>query len=174
MPGFFKYTFTDAVRALQERYGSRTSYARVEADPRQSDPSLGADEIEFVRGRDSFYIATVTSDGWPYIQHRGGPKGFLQVIDSSHVAFSDYEGNRQYMTMGNLQTNDRVALFLIDYPTRTRLKLLGRAHFTSSEDARIERIVRIEIVGWDWNCTQHITPRFTIEQLLSAGVIESK
>jgi uncharacterized protein len=175
MSAFFKIAFTDAVRALQERNGSRTSYARIERS--EADASLGSEEVDFIESRDSFYIATVNSDGWPYIQHRGGQRGFLRAIDSTHLAFADFGGNRQYLTVGNLQTNDRVALFLMDYPTRTRLKILAHAGVISCDSdpelamalspeeyrAKVERIFLLQVVGYNWNCAQHITPRYTLE-----------
>lgn len=182
MPGFSKIAFTDAVRALQERYGSRASYARVEARE-GDDVSLGTEEIDFIESRDSFYLGSVTSDGWPYVQHRGGPRGFLKAIDATHLAFADFGGNRQYISLGNLATNDRVSLFLMDYPTRTRFKVLARARVVDPADdaglaaklappdgyrGKVERIFVLEIAAWDWNCPQHITPRYTAEEIEAA------
>jgi uncharacterized protein len=179
MTQFAKFAFTDNVKALQERYRSRASYARLEAsDP--DDASLGADEITFLENRDSFFWATINSDGWPYIQHRGGPRGFLHVLDPRTLGFADYLGNKQYITLGNLQTNDRVAMIFVDYPTGDRLKILGHARAVDVEAeptiaarlqppadyrARVERLFIVEIVAWDWNCNQHITPRYTIDEL---------
>ena len=178
MPGFAKLNFTPAVKALQERFGSRSAYARKEAAAPPG-VDLGPEEIEFIATRDSFYMATVNADGWPYMQHRGGPRGFLRAIDETHLAFADYLGNKQYVSMGNLETNDRVALFLMDYPTQTRLKVYGRARAVDASAnpglaqalappdgyrAKVERLVIIEVVAWDWNCNQHITPRYTIEE----------
>ena len=178
MPGFPKVAFTDAVKALQERYGSRASYARKEAT--EGDVDLTQEETAFIESRDSFYMATINSDGWPYIQHRGGPRGFLRVIDSKHLAFADYVGNRQYISAGNIATDDRVALFLMDYPHQERLKIFAHMRTISAEEdpelaavlapppgyrAKVERIFLLEIVGWDWNCPQHITPRYTLEEL---------
>ncbi|MBV8637830.1 MAG: pyridoxamine 5'-phosphate oxidase family protein [Candidatus Eremiobacteraeota bacterium] len=170
MPGFARVAFTDAVRALQERYGSRTSYAKMES--RESgDVSLGADEMAFIESRDSFYMASVSSDGWPYVQHRGGPRGFLRAIDATHLEFADYGGNRQYITTGNIANNDRVALFLMDYPSRSRLKILAHVtrkdHTAQEGRTRIERVFELAVVAWDWNCPQHITPRYTIEEIKS-------
>ena len=172
MPGFGKIAFTQAVRQHQERAGSRASYARMES--KEQSVELGPEEIAFIESRDSFYIASVNSEGWPYMQHRGGPRGFIRAADSLHLEFADYGGNRQYITAGNLDTNDRVALFFMDYPSRTRLKVLGHARFEPKPDgmrppdgyrAKIERIMRIEVAAWDWNCPQHITPRYTIEEI---------
>jgi predicted pyridoxine 5'-phosphate oxidase superfamily flavin-nucleotide-binding protein len=169
--------FGPASRRMQEEHGSRASYARrSEGD---GDDLLGDFEREFIAARDSFYLASVTPDGWPYVQHRGGARGFLQVLDERRLAFADVAGNKQYITAGNLATNDRVALFLMDYPDQARLKVIGHARIVNpGEDAalearvraampgaRLERIVMIEVVGFDWNCSQHIVPRFTREEI---------
>ena len=136
--------------------------------------------MAFIAERDSFYMATVSETGWPYIQHRGGPTGFVRIIDEKTIGFADFAGNRQYVSVGNLQTDDRVSLFFMDYPNQTRLKLLGHARLIEAGDAkllerlqvpdygaRIERGMVITIEGYDWNCPQHITPRFTEAQVLS-------
>ncbi|WP_420853149.1 pyridoxamine 5'-phosphate oxidase family protein [Sphingosinicella microcystinivorans] len=129
-------------------------------------------EVEFILARDSFYMASVSEAGWPYIQHRGGPVGFLKRIEGNRIGFADYRGNMQYLSTANLAADDRVSLFLMDYPNRRRLKLIGHA-YTSDDPADIaalvvpdyravpERAFLIDIVGFDWNCPQHITPRFT-------------
>jgi len=171
---YAKTMFSPAAKRLQEQHHSRAQYERLaELGPR--DAILGEFERQFIEARDSFYLGSVTDDGWPYIQHRGGPAGFLHVLDQSTLAFADFAGNKQYITTGNLATNDRVALFLMDYPHQARLKIIGHARIVElGEDpaleaklrrpidpARIERIVVISIVGYDWNCSQHITPRFT-------------
>jgi len=137
-------------------------------------PGQTATTSSEIEARDSFYIASVSETGWPYIQHRGGPAGFLKVIDQSTIGFADYSGNRQYVTTGNVLTNDRVALFLMDYPNRRRLKLLGRMALVGPESssildqlqddsykAQVERGMIIRIEAFDWNCPQHITPRYT-------------
>ncbi|HEU4634731.1 MAG TPA: pyridoxamine 5'-phosphate oxidase family protein, partial [Edaphobacter sp.] len=130
--------------------------------------------------RDSFYLSTVSETGWPYIQHRGGEAGFLHVLDESTIAFADYRGNRQYITLGNLDHDNRVALFLMDYPSRTRLKILGLATVYEGQDAKTyldqlttpddrkltERVITIRVEGFDWNCQQHITPRYTEDQVV--------
>ena len=116
--------FTPVVKALQERYGSRQQCARLEQGAGEAPARLGPDEIEYLAGRDTFYMASIGETGWPYIQHRGGPKGFLKVIDDRTIAFADFRGNRQYVSTGNLTTNDRVALILVDYPRQLRLKIL--------------------------------------------------
>lgn len=167
--------FTDEIRDLQRQDGSRDSYARMEAASDDRPDRLGEREREFIAARDSFYIATVTSEGWPYVQHRGGPAGFLRVLDESVLGFADFNGNRQYVSIGNTATEARVSLFLMDYPNRRRLKILGHARIVSAgQDAALvarlmppghravaERAWLIEVVGFDWNCPQHITPRFT-------------
>lgn len=175
---FGSLVFTPAVKALQERYGSRKQYARMEASSSSAD-GLGPDEISFIADRDSFYMSSVGATGWPYVQHRGGVKGFLKVIDGHTLAFADFRGNKQYVTTGNLSTDNRVALIMIDYPAQARLKILGRAEIFEGEQANqwldrirepsdksvIERAFVIRIEAFDWNCPQHITPRFTAEQI---------
>jgi predicted pyridoxine 5'-phosphate oxidase superfamily flavin-nucleotide-binding protein len=172
---FAEVLFSDPVKKLQEQHGSRASYQRMtEAIGEQR---LGRDEREFIAARDSFYLATVTPDGWPYIQHRGGPTGFLAVLDNRTLAFADYAGNKQYISTGNLSANDRFAIFLMDYPNQTRLKIIGRARglepgkdpaiearLLSEAGARVDRIFILDVVGFDWNCSQHITPRYTKEE----------
>jgi hypothetical protein len=175
---FAEIAFTPAVRKAQETHGSREQNAHVQARGAPQD-QLGPDEMAFIAERDSFCIATVSETGWPYIQHRGGPKGFLKVLDPHTLGFADYRGNRQYVSVGNLAGNDRVALILMDYAEGQRLKLLGRATTVDgTEDemllerlrdsnyrARVERGVLIRIEAFDWNCPLHITPRFAIEEI---------
>jgi uncharacterized protein len=174
---FARTMFSDAAKKLQERAGSRGAYERM-ARSGASDRGLGEFEREFIAARDSFYMATVTPDGWPYIQHRGGPAGFLRVVDERMLAFADYSGNKQFISAGNLSVNDRVALFLMDYPNQTRLKVIGHARvlepgkgaeleaqLATERGARVEGIVVIAVEGYDWNCSQHISPRFTEEEL---------
>jgi predicted pyridoxine 5'-phosphate oxidase superfamily flavin-nucleotide-binding protein len=170
-----------AAKRLQEQHNSRAQYERLaELGPR--DGVLGEFEQQFIAARDSFYLGSVTEDGWPYIQHRGGPTGFLHVLNGSTLAFADFAGNKQYITTGNLATNNRVSLFLMDYPHQARLKIIGHARIVEpGEDpileaklqqlaypARIERILVISVVGYDWNCSQHITPRFTEQEFAHA------
>jgi predicted pyridoxine 5'-phosphate oxidase superfamily flavin-nucleotide-binding protein len=173
--------FTPVVKALQEKYGSRRQYARMEGGGTSLD-RLGPDEAAFIVERDSFYMATIGSTGWPYVQHRGGPKGFLKVIDDSKVAFADFRGNKQYISTGNLATDNRVAIIMVDYPRQARLKLLGRAEVFEGDRANewierlrdpgykavIERVYVIQVEAFDWNCPQHITPRFTADQIQEA------
>lgn len=169
--------FTPGVRAAQARHGSRASYARLEA--RASPDLLTARERAFIEARDGFVQATVTADGWPYVQHRGGPPGFLVVLDERRVAYADFSGNRQYLSVGNLATDDRVALILIDHAQRRRLKLWARARIVEADedpdlvrslmpdgyDATAERAVILTVEALDWNCPQHITPRFTAVEI---------
>ena len=178
---FGSLVFTPVVKALQERYGSRRQYARMEGGGTSLD-RLGPDESAFIAERDSFYMATIGSTGWPYVQHRGGPRGFLKVIDDSRVAFADFRGNRQYVSTGNLATDNRVAIIMVDYPRQARLKILGRAEVFEGEQASewierlrdsgykavIERVYVIRVEAFDWNCPQHITPRFTADQIQEA------
>ena len=172
---FAEITFTPAVKAAQTRYGSRGSYAALEAPEAPARNQLTAKERTFVEGRDGFYQATVNADGWPYVQFRGGPVGFLKVLGERTVAYADFAGNRQYLSVGNLQTNDRIALILMDYARRRRLKVCGRVRLVEADedpnlvtavavegyDAPVERAVVIQIEAFDWNCPEHITPRFT-------------
>src|SRR5215831_3077320 len=172
---FLKLAVTESVRKAQEHY---FGYSRPVADAPERD-ALTEEEIAFIQARDSFYIATISESGWPYIQHRGGRAGFLRVLNPQTLAFADYSGNRQMLSTGNLAANDHVALFLMDYPQRTRLKILGHARV---EDARehpelvrqlaepdvrgiVERLFFIDIVSFDWNCHKYITPRYTAEEI---------
>jgi predicted pyridoxine 5'-phosphate oxidase superfamily flavin-nucleotide-binding protein len=181
MPNFGSLVFTPAVRALQKKYGSRRQYGRSEGSA-PSPARLGRDETEFIAERDTFYMATLGSTGWPYVQHRGGPKGFLKAIDDRTLAFADFRGNKQYISTGNLATDDRVALILVDYPRQLRLKILGRTEVFESDKAGewiekvrdpdykavIERVYVIRIEAFDWNCQQYIVPRYTEEEIREA------
>jgi predicted pyridoxine 5'-phosphate oxidase superfamily flavin-nucleotide-binding protein len=175
---YAKTMFGEAAQRLQQRNGSRASYERL-AEQGQVDGALGPHELEFIAARDSFYLASVTEDGWPYVQHRGGPAGFFKALDPGTLAFADFAGNKQYITAGNLATNDRVALFLIDYPNQARLKIIGHASLVEPGEqpeleavvmaadypAKVERIFKIAVVAYDWNCSQHITPRYTLPEI---------
>ena len=177
---FLSTTFTPAVLRAQE-----TNYGRAQSVPPAPGPDeLGAQEEVFIQRRDSFYLASVNADGWPYIQHRGGPKGFLKVLDPHTLAFADLSGNRQLLTTGNVSGNDRVALFLMDYPRRERLKILGHAEVLAARShpalvaevapegtpmRLVERVFRIRVTGYDWNCPKYITPRFTAEEVEKAA-----
>src|SRR6202051_1498750 len=138
---FGSLVFTPLVKKLQERYGSRRQYERME-NSGAAQNRLTEFETEFLAQRDSFYMATTGSTGWPYVQHRGGPKGFLKVIDDRTIAFADFRGNKQFVSTGNIASDDRVSLILVDYPSQTRLKILGRAEIFDGEAARewIERL----------------------------------
>jgi predicted pyridoxine 5'-phosphate oxidase superfamily flavin-nucleotide-binding protein len=170
--------FTPAVRAMQTRMGSRQAYAPLDHTNDRQD-ALGGSEAEFIESRDGFYQATVGETGWPYVQFRGGPVGFLKVLDEKTIAYADFRGNVQYISVGNLQNNDRVSLILMDYASKSRLKILGRVKFVSAAQdpvlmarltmpdyrARVERAAVITIEAYDWNCPQHITPRFTESEI---------
>ena len=175
---FGSLVFTPVVKALQERHGSRRSYAKRE-ESRFSQDALGPDEEAFLAECDSFYMASVGETGWPYVQHRGGPRGFLKMLDGHTIGFADFSGNKQYISTGNLTTNDKVALILVDYPKRVRLKILGHVKIFEGSEAGewieklrdpadaspIERVFIIHVNAFDWNCQQHITRRFTDEQI---------
>ncbi len=180
---FAEIAFTPAVKKQQTLHGSRAQYARVESSG-SSSATLGPAEQAFVQARDGFYMASVSETGWPYIQFRGGTKGFLHVLDDHTLGFADLRGNTQYISTGNLLENDRVALFLMDYAHQTRLKILGHATihegneeaqqwidrlYIPEKGARPERAVILRVEAFDWNCQQHITPRFTEEEL--AGIL---
>jgi uncharacterized protein len=175
---FSEIAFTPTVKAMQERMGSRAAYARREAGADPAGHRLSEAEAGFVAARDSFYMATVGETGWPYIQHRGGPPGFVRVLDPGTIGFADLRGNRQYVTVGNLATDDRVSLFFMDYANRTRLKLFGRARVVGPDEPallsrlvppesrdRVERGILISVEGFDWNCPQHITERYTLDEV---------
>ena len=150
-------------------------------DVPERDP-LGEAEARFIADRDSFYMGSVSEHGWPYVQHRGGPKGFLKVLDPATIAFADYRGNRQLLSTGNLNVNNRVSLFLMDYKNRERLKILGYARVEDVQgnaalverltqgDMRnkVERVVTIEVVSYDWNCPKYITPRYSLDEVEEA------
>jgi hypothetical protein len=176
---FAELAFTDRVRAIQEEEGSRASYARFESGEAHHE-RLGAAEAAFLAARDSFYLATVSETGWPYVQHRGGPTGFLKVLDASTIGFADFRGNRQYVSLGNLGGDDRVSLILVDYPRRRRLKIMGHARAVDDPatlarlavpdyPAMVERGLLIEVAAFDWNCPQHLTPRFTEAEIAAAA-----
>src|ERR1700722_12118962 len=178
--GFLDIASTPSVRAAQEANGSRELWQRFDGD-RASD-RFSENEIAFIEARDSFYLASVSESGWPYVQHRGGPTGFLKVLDETTLGFADFRGNRQYISLGNISADDRVALILMDYPNRTRLKIL--AHMEARElDAasdfasrlalpryrgKPERAFLLHLETFDWNCPQHITPRFTAAEIETA------
>lgn len=174
---FAEIAFTPVVRAMQVEQGSRTGYAGMDEGD-DYNHQLGGREAIFIAARDSFYMASVGDTGWPYVQHRGGPAGFMKVLDERTIGFADYSGNRQYVSTGNFRTDNRVSLFFMDYPNRRRLKMLGRVRTIGLDEpellarledgdyaAQVERGFIIEVEGFDWNCPQHITPRFTENQV---------
>jgi predicted pyridoxine 5'-phosphate oxidase superfamily flavin-nucleotide-binding protein len=175
---FLDLAFTPDVKAAQARYYGRSQVL----PPAHGQDRLGADEAAFIAEMDSFYLASVNQEGWPYLQHRGGPKGFLKVLGPTELGFADFKGNRQLLTTGNLSRDGRVCLFLMSYPLQTRLKVLGRAQVLSAKEdpdlARIlvppglegatERLFRIQVEGFDWNCPKYITPRFTEAEVTEA------
>lgn len=167
--------FTPAVQALQDADGSRETYARSYGARTRP---LGADDIAFLQSRTSIYMASVSETGWPYVQHRGGPVGFLKVLDDHTLGFADYRGNRQHISEGNVTSDPRVSLFAMDYPRKARMKLQGRARFQDVDtdpelaarlavegQGRVERLVTVEIQAFDWNCPQFITPRFDAAEI---------
>jgi predicted pyridoxine 5'-phosphate oxidase superfamily flavin-nucleotide-binding protein len=170
--------FSPAVKAVQARYGVREHALRIEQREPAND-RLNADLTAFIAAADSFFIATASRDGWPHVQHRGGPPGFLKVLDDRTLAFADYAGNRQLITVGNLSENDRVLLFLIDYARGRRLKIWGRAEVVDDDPAllarvrdadyaaKVERVIRIQVMAWDLNCRQHF-PRLARERTSTA------
>ena len=183
---FAKLAFTPLVKEQQALHGSRGLYQRVE-ESGEAGSTLGPHEREFIQSRDGFYLGTISETGWPYIQYRGGLRGFLRVLDEQTIGFADLRGNKQYISVGNLQHDDRVALFLMDYVGQRRLKILGRARIaegdeqaaklieqlkTSERNAVPERAMIIHIEAFDWNCPQHITRRFTAEEIAELGLCE--
>lgn len=173
--------FSPAVRALQTRLGSRHKYAALDHTELRDD-RLGARESSFIAARDGFYQATVSETGWPYVQFRGGPAGFLKVLDDKTLGYADFRGNVQYISAGNLSGNNRISIILMDHAHRARLKILGRVRLVGLDEdpalmsklelpnyrARVERGVVISVEGYDWNCPQHITPRFTEAEIAAA------
>ena len=174
---FLRTLATPAVQAEQLR-----SYGRTRVPAGETVTQLpGEEEKAFVAARDSFYLASVNEDGWPYIQHRGGPKGFVRIMNDTQLVFGDYTGNRQLISAGNVRTEKKVALFFMDYAARERLKIIGHAEVLMPDEAggliaslsvpkgaAIERIFRIEVRGFDWNCPKYITPRYTISEIEEA------
>jgi predicted pyridoxine 5'-phosphate oxidase superfamily flavin-nucleotide-binding protein len=177
---FAEIAFTNAVKELQEKNGSRKGYERMEKF--NIVDGLSENEKRFIEDRDSFYLASIGVKNFPYIQHRGGPKGFVKVIDKNTIGFIDFTGNKQYISVGNVATNNNVALIMMDYPARARLKIFARAEIVELKDNpelldkldlagyqyRPERIMLFHIEAYDWNCPQHITPRFTVDEIEKA------
>jgi predicted pyridoxine 5'-phosphate oxidase superfamily flavin-nucleotide-binding protein len=175
---YLEIAATDSVKQIQERLGSRAAYARQEGQP-TIHHRLGPEERAFIETQDSFFLASVSQTGWPYVQHRGGPRGFLRVLDDQTLVFPEFAGNRQYISFGNIGTEPRVSLFLIDYPNRERLKIYGRARVAERANEPdlidpptmpqlknpVERGIVITVEAFDWNCSQYITPRYTVEEI---------
>lgn len=179
--GFLDIAITPSVRAAQAEMGAQRGWEDFRGH-REFD-RFTASEVSFIAERDSFYLASVSETGWPYVQHRGGPAGFLKVVDDRTLAFADYRGNRQYISTGNFAANDRACLFLMSYPARARLKIYARVEKAALDSdpaltkrvtdaaygAKLERIFRVRLEAFDWNCPQHITPRFTESEIAAAA-----
>ena len=175
--GFLDIAATASVKEAQRENGSADYWAGFHGE--RSFDRFTENEAAFIAARDSFFMATVSESGWPYVQHRGGPKGFLKVIDDHTLAFADLRGNKQYISTGNLLTDNRVAIIMVDYPRQARLKILGRVEILEGDAAKswldrvrvpgektvIERVFVIHVEAYDWNCPQHITPRYTAEEI---------
>ncbi|MGF1458971.1 MAG: pyridoxamine 5'-phosphate oxidase family protein [Leptolyngbyaceae cyanobacterium] len=176
-PKFTEIAFTPTVKATQARYGSRQAYARMEAHGTANN-TLSPPMAEFIQARDGFYMGTVNSEGWPYVQFRGGPIGFLKVLDNQTLGFADFGGNAQYLSISNLADSDRVFLFLMDYANRRRLKIWGRATVeydclelleqlhSPGYPAEPQRAIIIHVEAWDWNCPQHIPHKYSEAEVL--------
>jgi uncharacterized protein len=174
---FAEIAFSEASKKLQEEHGSRKGYERMEKYHVLD--GLSENEIRFIEDRDSLYLASIGTNEFPYIQHRGGPKGFLKIIDRNTIGFIDFSGNKQYISVGNFATNNKVALIMMDYPARARLKLLAKAEVVDlKENTELlekldigeykyapERMMLFHIEAFDWNCPQHISPRFTVDEI---------
>ena len=181
---FAALAFTGSVKEMQEKLGSRAAYARMERDTYID--GLTDNEVDFISQRDSFYMASIGENNFPYIQHRGGPKGFLKVLDAKRVGFIDFRGNMQYISVGNMAGNNNVALIMVDYPSKTRLKMLAKAEVMELKDNpalydlldlteykfKPDRMIVLHIEAYDWNCPQHITPRYTIEDIEEAFIAQ--
>jgi uncharacterized protein len=177
---FLDVAITPSVRAAQARMGADRIWQGFKG--RREFDRFTENEAAFIADRDSFYMATVSETGWPYVQHRGGPRGFLKLVDDRTLAFADYRGNRQYISTGNLAADRRACLFLMDYPRRARLKIYANVDTLGLDDepdlaalvsvpetkAKLERVFRLRLKAFDWNCQQHITPRFTEHEIAKA------
>jgi predicted pyridoxine 5'-phosphate oxidase superfamily flavin-nucleotide-binding protein len=181
---FTELAFTESVKAQQEKYGSRAAYSRMEQGGEFRN-KLTWQERGFIEARDSFYMSSVGENGWPYMQFRGGPKGFLKALDDNTLAYADFRGNGQYISTGNFNTNNRTVLFFMDYTKQQRLKVWAETKVIEAADdpellkqlsdpgykAKIERIILFKVHAFDWNCPQHITPRYTKEEIQN-GMVE--
>lgn len=176
--GFLEIASTPSVLAAQRAMGSERAYRNFKGD--RTFDRFTPNEAAFIAARDSFYMATVSETGWPYVQHRGGPRGFLKVLDETTLAFADYRGNRQYISVGNLAATSRAALILVDYAAGARLKIYAHVEAVAMDNdlaalfadpdysAKPERIFVLRLAAFDWNCPQHITPRFTKAEVTAA------
>ncbi|MEO9968128.1 MAG: pyridoxamine 5'-phosphate oxidase family protein [Reichenbachiella sp.] len=177
---FTNYAFTESVKKAQEKYGSRDLYARMDTNgPDQY--QLFQRETAHIEKMDGFYLSTVGDNGWPYVQFRGGPKGFVRVLDNETIGYADFRGNKQYISTGNLTASNKAAMIFLDYTTKTRLKIWAEASILDPEEhpelrhqlalpdyqAKIERLMIFRVKAFDWNCPQHITPKFTIAEMKS-------
>ncbi len=177
---YHQIAFTDAVKALQEEAGSRAMYAKYEASPKQMKVELSEPEMAYLAARDSFYMASVSETGWPYMQHRGGSAGFVKALNSKEFGWAEYTGNKQYISTGNISGDDRVSLFFIDYATKTRLKIFGHARVIALDDPLmetlaegagdlvIERGMVVTVASYEWNCPKYITERYTKAEVEAA------
>ncbi|HEY4198788.1 MAG TPA: pyridoxamine 5'-phosphate oxidase family protein [Mucilaginibacter sp.] len=179
--GYESLAFSKASKILQEAYGSRKAYNYVE-ETAEND-RLTVSVASFIEDRDSFYLATIGESGYPYVQYKGGPKGFLKVLDAKTIGMIDFSGNKQYITAGNINTNNKVSLFLVDYPQQARLKLFADVRILEINEEpelftilqlpdykyKAERILIFDIKGFNWNCSQHITPRYTVEEIAAVS-----
>lgn len=183
---FADITFTESVKAMQDHYGSRAQNERLHQNVGPND-KLTPRELDFIALRDTFYIASVNQNGWPYVQHRGGPPGFLRVLGPNKLAYADFRGNTQLISAGNLLKDDRCSIILMDYPNQRRLKLLGHMRIDDVRTvlpdivarielpgyrAKIERVAFIDVAAFDWNCPQHITQRYTQAEIEDGQVAE--
>jgi len=180
---FTELAFTESVKALQEKYGTRAAYSRMERGGKFRN-QLTWQEKKHIADRDGFYLSSVGENGWPYMQFRGGPKGFLKAIDDHRLAFADFRGNGQYISTGNFIDNNKTMLFLMDYPNKRRLKIWAEAEVLDAADhpelaqqltapdyeATVERIIVFKVHAFDWNCPQHITPRYSEEEIQNGMV----
>jgi len=177
MKNFTEIAFTDDVKTIQSEFGSRKNYVRMEQNPAPT--KLPEEAKGFIEKSDIFYQATVGTNGWPYVQHRGGPKGMLKVLSDNQIGYADFRGNKQYLSVGNIQSNNKVSLIIMDYPSKARLKIWAQAHIvTKADDPKlieqlqnpeyktpVERGIILTIEAFDWNCPQHIKPRFTEQEI---------
>jgi len=177
---YHEIAFTEAVRSLQEEAGSRSVYAKYEASEQRMKTELTEPEQSYLATRDSFYMATVSETGWPYMQHRGGPVGFIKLLNSKEFGWAEYTGNKQYVSTGNIAGQDRVSLFFIDYASRTRLKIYGHAKVIVPDDPLMEKLTEgagdvvvergmvVRVASYEWNCPKYITERYTRDEVQQA------